>query len=724
MTKKRKRNNQPADGGEGYNRHSRPAVIDHDDDDRVGFGGSIGRVDPSTGLRSAFPGLDDYGDGETELFYGPAGDGMEYLRMVRSEAKGVPDLLVAPTETEEEVDAAIYDSGRGDGRGYYADGTYVAVADAVPSSATAESARTREPQAVFHESLLLRYRLLRANLRIPPSAPSLAALDATHPTHLPANSKAGFTRFRYLLRTTDPLPAQVAAMDQATVLKLLKMLTAGFLKRRRDVEARTSRWLWALLGRLEEAGCLGGDEVSAVRELGKRAVWLVVGLREDATAEAIAAVAVEDEGEEDAEPDEVSPQDLEEGEVDIEAAKTRLLGRLSADAPPASQEEGEVDEAQTFPSDATRATLDMVITIVGEAYGQRDLLEFREVWAIDGVLLRAAKPLPHARRSLAYLQSRDIPFILLTNGGGKHEAERVAELAERLDVPLDEGLFVQSHTPFAALADQSRGTLRDKCVLVVGGDGDSCRQVAERYGFSNVVTPADIITACPALWPFTRALRPHYASFARPLPAPIDPSSPSTSLKIDAIFVYNDPRDWALDIQLILDLLLSSRGILGTTSSKPGFQTDGQPPLYYSNPDLWWAAAYHLARLGQGGFREALEGVWTAATAGAPLRKTVIGKPYAATYAFAEDRLQKHRRRLLGPDAGALKRVYMVGDNPESDIRGANEFSGAKGTEWTSILVETGVFRGGTPAHKPGATVDDVWDAVRWGVRDSGWATA
>ena len=38
------------------------------------------RSDPIYGQKSAFPGLDDVVD---ELFYGPAEDGMEYLRMVR-----------------------------------------------------------------------------------------------------------------------------------------------------------------------------------------------------------------------------------------------------------------------------------------------------------------------------------------------------------------------------------------------------------------------------------------------------------------------------------------------------------------------------------------------------------------------------------------------------------------------------------------------------------------
>ena len=40
------------------------------------------RVDPTYGQRGAFPGLDDL-DGERDVFYGPASDGLDYLRMVR-----------------------------------------------------------------------------------------------------------------------------------------------------------------------------------------------------------------------------------------------------------------------------------------------------------------------------------------------------------------------------------------------------------------------------------------------------------------------------------------------------------------------------------------------------------------------------------------------------------------------------------------------------------------
>ena len=40
------------------------------------------KIDPTYGQRGAFPGLDDP-RGEDDLFYGPASDGLEYLRMVR-----------------------------------------------------------------------------------------------------------------------------------------------------------------------------------------------------------------------------------------------------------------------------------------------------------------------------------------------------------------------------------------------------------------------------------------------------------------------------------------------------------------------------------------------------------------------------------------------------------------------------------------------------------------
>jgi ribonucleotide monophosphatase NagD (HAD superfamily) len=133
----------------------------------------------------------------------------------------------------------------------------------------------------------------------------------------------------------------------------------------------------------------------------------------------------------------------------------------------------------------------------------------------------------------------------------------------------------------------------------------------------------------------------------------------------------------------------------------------------------------HLPRLGQGGFREAFAGLWAATTGNAALEKTVMGKPYQPTYEFAERLLRKYRKNLYSSVGlnDPLRRVYMIGDNPESDIRGANGYRSPYGSEWRSCLVETGVYAGGE--HSEGARPDvvskDVGEAVKWALKDSGW---
>ena len=53
------------------------------------------------------------------------------------------------------------------------------------------------------------------------------------------------------------------------------------------------------------------------------------------------------------------------------------------------------------------------------------------------------------------------------------------------------------------------------------------------------------------------------------------------------------------------------------------------------------------------------------------------------------------------------ERCYMVGDNPLTDIAGAN----AAG--WTSVLVKTGMYQDGDD-HAAHVAVKDVSEAVAW----------
>ena len=53
-------------------------------------------------------------------------------------------------------------------------------------------------------------------------------------------------------------------------------------------------------------------------------------------------------------------------------------------------------------------------------------------------------------------------------------------------------------------------------------------------------------------------------------------------IEIEAIFVFADSRDWAGDQQIILDLLISKNGRLGTRSET--FQKG--PPIFFSHNDV------------------------------------------------------------------------------------------------------------------------------------------
>jgi hypothetical protein len=60
----------------------RPFSIDESDLDFEPTNTEEAKVNATYGQKQAFPGLEDGEDGD-ELFYGPASNGLEYLRMVR-----------------------------------------------------------------------------------------------------------------------------------------------------------------------------------------------------------------------------------------------------------------------------------------------------------------------------------------------------------------------------------------------------------------------------------------------------------------------------------------------------------------------------------------------------------------------------------------------------------------------------------------------------------------
>ena len=117
---------------------------------------------------------------------------------------------------------------------------------------------------------------------------------------------------------------------------------------------------------------------------------------------------------------------------------------------------------------------------------------------------------------------------------------------------------------------------RYKTVLVVGGEGEKCRIVAEGYGFQDVITPGDIIKDNANTTPF-RKLTEEELEHSR--------ARNYGDVEIEAIFVFADSRDWAGDQQIILDLCMSKNGRLGTRSET----FDEGPPVFFSHNDVIWA---------------------------------------------------------------------------------------------------------------------------------------
>ncbi|KAI1425182.1 hypothetical protein F5Y12DRAFT_388245 [Xylaria sp. FL1777] len=295
------------------------------------------RTDPTSGQRGAFG---DLGSGTTaptndsDLDCEDDSEALAYLRSVRTQASTIPHVLVAkkagpslPPQgpggesgdgEEQQADRTIYEDGVGDFRGYYQDGAYVAYPEGRSiegeedeeyydedydgeGQGEAKSDNGNDPDAsespddrphnssvdeirdAYFASITNRYIALRKLLQTDPPDSALRALPATNPTEV-GEWKRGvdtFQKWESRLRATDPLPAQVAAMHKDSVFRLLRvLLTCKFLRKRTQLRERTSRWIWALLARLPDAGELDYMEVGYIRELGKRAVLLMVSLAE------------------------------------------------------------------------------------------------------------------------------------------------------------------------------------------------------------------------------------------------------------------------------------------------------------------------------------------------------------------------------------------------------------------------------------------------------------
>jgi HAD superfamily hydrolase (TIGR01456 family) len=302
---------------------------------------------------------------------------------------------------------------------------------------------------------------------------------------------------------------------------------------------------------------------------------------------------------------------------------------------------------------------------------------FGVVLDIDGVLIHGSRLLTHTVEALQLLHRSKIPTVFVTNGGGITEEHKANELSKLIGLSINPKHLVLSHTPFKQYVTR----FENRPILVIGGD--ECLRVARSYGFKNTTTSAMMHHLHPEIHP----LKP-------PQPVSVEHlTQESPSSHIEAAFIFAESCDWGLDIQILSDLLKTS----------PDF------PIYACNPDLVYNSNHHLPRYTQGAFVHAFKSLHHHYQKQIP---SIIfcGKPNPIQYQYAENILQEIDEELNN-SSRPLMRYYGIGDNPASDIRGANQ----AGSNWRSILVKTGLYREGdelVSEETPHFVEENVLEAV------------
>ncbi|KAF4792312.1 cat eye syndrome critical region protein 5 isoform X1 [Turdus rufiventris] len=138
---------------------------------------------------------------------------------------------------------------------------------------------------------------------------------------------------------------------------------------------------------------------------------------------------------------------------------------------------------------------------------------------------------------------------------------------------------------------------------------------------------------------------------------------------IEGVILFGEPVRWETSLQLITDVLLSN--------GNPGEELQDVPyphlPILACNMDLLWMAEAKMPRFGHGTFLLCLENIYKKMTGRELKYEALIGKPSPVTYRYAQYLIQQQAEKQ-GWKA-PIRHLYAVGDNPMSDIYGANLYN-------------------------------------------------
>lgn len=303
---------------------------------------------------------------------------------------------------------------------------------------------------------------------------------------------------------------------------------------------------------------------------------------------------------------------------------------------------------------------------------------FGIVCDIDGVLVKERQIIKGAEAALKRLLNSEgkfrIPFLFVTNGGNYTESVRADGLSKKLNIPdITRSNMIIAHSPL-----QSIEKFKKEKLLLVGTEESIIKQTADQYNWTSFQTSHSLSKEKPYLFP-QRSFDESLGSHKTPI---------HLEKQFDSVIILSTPVDWAESLQLIVDVLLPIEG-------------KQVVDLYAANPDLVYSSEYCTPRFTTGAFVSCLSHLYEQFT-GNSLHVNWVGKPYKSTYSYAEKKLLE--------TAPKIEKIYAIGDNPLSDIKGAN----AAGDKWDSILVLSGVHSSpdNHPDYPATYVCNDITEAI------------
>jgi hypothetical protein len=348
--------------------------------------------------------------------------------MSRHEAKGVPNLLVAPDADGEHRNGNVEDEGQM--LGYYADGAYIAYPDSEAeidedAGGEVDGDGDQDPQEAYYAVLLDRFAQLRSTLLSPPPE-ILSGVDySPPPASVALDPGASFYQWRLALLSTSPGMRLLARTPQAGVMRGLARLESP-MKVKHVMSQHGGRylgaWAWGLLAACRGLETLDSEDVAVLRSLAKKALWLARRLRALGERDSWCQEEDDDQGaeedtdglKEDREEEcggeredlvsgshssrtdgtgpgkedsrravpvtEITEDDTALPAHELERRRAVLLNAIRDASPVGEPLRKREDVKGGEAKSRALATLDIVVTIVGEVYGQRDLLDSRASW--------------------------------------------------------------------------------------------------------------------------------------------------------------------------------------------------------------------------------------------------------------------------------------------------------------------------------------------------------